>query len=253
MDSFLERGVPFLKYPGLQTEILRTAYESGKPVILISMTGSAMDLEWESEHIPAIIQAWYPGAQGGRAVADMLFGEYSPEGKLPVTFYRSGDVLPDFTDYSMKNRTYRYMQNDALYPFGYGLSYTTFHQGDTSTDTDRISSGKKILVRTCIKNTDKMAGAQTVQVYVKALREGTPNAQLKGLKKVFLQPGEEKEVVIELPDTAFALYDENGQRVLEPGTYAVYAGMQQPDARSSRLTGEKPVCMEIRCEERAVL
>lgn len=244
---------PDLKYPGLQTEILRTAYESGKPVILISMTGSAMDLEWESEHIPAIIQAWYPGAQGGRAVADMLFGEYSPEGKLPVTFYRSGDVLPDFTDYSMKNRTYRYMQNDALYPFGYGLSYTTFHQGDTSTDTDRISSGKKILVRTCIKNTDKMAGAQTVQVYVKALREGTPNAQLKGLKKVFLQPGEEKEVVIELPDTAFALYDENGQRVLEPGTYAVYAGMQQPDARSSRLTGEKPVCMEIRCEERAVL
>lgn len=252
-NQYASGDKPDLKYPGVQTEILRTAYESGKPVVLISMTGSAMGLEWESEHIPAIIQAWYPGAQGGRAVADLLFGEYSPEGKLPITFYRSGDELPDFTDYSMKNRTYRYMQDEALYPFGYGLSYTSFSQGETGTDTDRISSGKKITVRTCIKNTGQMAGSQTIQVYVKALREGTPNAQLKGLKKVFLQPGEEKEVVIELPDTAFALYDENGQRVLEPGTYAVYAGMQQPDARSSRLTGEEPVCMEIRCEERAVL
>lgn len=242
-----------LKYPGYQTEVLRTAYESGKPVILVSMTGSAMGLEWESEHIPAIIQAWYPGAQGGWAVADLIFGEYSPEGKLPVTFYRTEEELPDFTDYSMKNRTYRYMQNEALYPFGYGLSYTTFRQGETGTDTDRIVPGGKVVVKTRIQNTGKMAGGQTVQVYVKALREGTPNAQLKGLKKIFLQPGEETEVEIELPDTAFALYDENGKRMLEPGKYAVYAGMQQPDARSCRLTGEKPVCIEVRCEERAVL
>ena len=242
---------PDLKYPGFQSEVLRTAYESGKPVILVSMTGSAMGLEWESEHIPAIIQAWYPGAQGGRAVADLIFGEYSPEGKLPVTFYRTEEELPDFTDYSMKNRTYRYMQNEALYPFGYGLSYTSFRQGETSIDTERIVPGGKVVVKTRIQNTGKMAGGQTVQVYVKALREGTPNAQLKGLKKIFLQPGEETEVEIELPDTAFALYDENGKRMLEPGKYAVYAGMQQPDARSCRLTGEKPVCIEVRCEERA--
>ena len=244
---------PDLKYPGFQSEVLRTAYESGKPVILVSMTGSAMGLEWESEHIPAIIQAWYPGAQGGRAVADLIFGEYSPEGKLPVTFYRTEEELPDFTDYSMKNRTYRYMQNEALYPFGYGLSYTSFRQGETSIDTERIVPGGKVVVKTRIQNTGKMAGGQTVQVYVKALREGTPNAQLKGLKKIFLQPGEETEVEIELPDTAFALYDENGKRMLEPGKYAVYAGMQQPDARSCRLTGEKPVRIEVRCEERAAL
>ena len=244
---------PDLKYPGFQSEVLRTAYESGKPVILVSMTGSAMGLEWESEHIPAIIQAWYPGAQGGRAVADLIFGEYSPEGKLPVTFYRTEEELPDFTDYSMKNRTYRYMQNEALYPFGYGLSYTSFRQGETGIDTDRIVPGGKVVVKTCIQNTGKMAGGQTVQVYVKAMREGTPNAQLKGLKKIFLQPGEEKEVVIELPDTAFALYDENGKRMLEPGEYAVYAGMHQPDARSCSLTGEKPVRIEVRCEDRAVL
>ena len=242
---------PDLKYPGFQSEVLRTAYESGKPVILVSMTGSAMGLEWESEHIPAIIQAWYPGAQGGRAVADLIFGEYSPEGKLPVTFYRTEEELPDFTDYSMKNRTYRYMQNEALYPFGYGLSYTSFRQGETSIDTERIVPGGKVVVKTRIQNTGKMAGGQTVQVYVKALREGTPNAQLKGLKKIFLQPGEETEVEIELPDTAFSLYDENGKRMLEPGKYAVYAGMQQSDARSCRLTGEKPVCIEVRCEERA--
>lgn len=229
-----------LKYPGLQSEVLRTAYESGKPVVLISMTGSAMDLAWEAEHIPAIIQAWYPGSQGGSAVAELLFGEYSPEGKLPVTFYKNETDIPDFSDYSMKNRTYRYMEKEALFPFGYGLGYTSFGQDKTEADTDRIEAGGQVNIKTHIKNTGAMAGAQTVQIYVKAVREGTPNAQLKGLKKVWLQPGEEKEVAVTLADTAFALYNENGERVLEEGEYAVYVGMQQPDKRSSFLTGQQP-------------
>lgn len=238
-----------LKFPGLQPEVLRVAYESGKPVILVSMTGSAMALTWEDSHVPAIIQAWYPGAVGGRAVAELIFGAYSPEGKLPVTFYRTTEELPEFTDYAMANRTYRYMQQDALYPFGYGLSYTSFEQGVTTIDTDRISAGEEITVSTSIRNTGKMSCGQTVQVYVKALREGTPNAQLKGLKKVYLEPGEEVKVDITLGSEAFALYNEDAEFMLEKGEYAVYVGMQQPDARSSELTGYKSVCLSVFCEE----
>lgn len=242
-----------LSYPGLQPEVLRAAYESGKPVILVSMTGSAMALNWEDEHIPAIIQAWYPGAQGGRAVAELIFGAYSPEGKLPVTFPYTTEELPQFTDYAMKGRTYRYMKNEALYPFGYGLSYTTFEQGKTAIDHGGISAGGRVTVRTTVKNTGAMAGGQTVQVYVKALRDNTPNAQLKGLQKVYLQPGEEAEVSVTLPDTAFALYDEKANFLLEEGEYAVYVGMQQPDERSAVLTGSRPACLKVRCDQSAVI
>lgn len=237
-----------LKFPGLQPEVLRAAYESGKPVILVSMTGSAMALEWEDSHIPAIIQAWYPGAAGGRAVAEMIFGAYSPEGKLPVTFYRTTEELPEFTDYAMKDRTYRYMKQQALYPFGFGLSYTSFELKGTEADSEKISEDGEITIRTSIKNTGVMAGGETVQVYVKALREGTPNAQLKGLKKVYLQPGEEGQVEITLKSQAFTLYNEEGQCVLEKGEYAVYVGMQQPDERSAVLTGQKPVCLKVTVE-----
>ena len=236
-----------LEYPGLQPEVLRTAYESGKPVVLVSMTGSAMALNWEDAHIPAIVQAWYPGAAGGRAVAELLFGKYSPEGKLPVTFYRTTEELPDFKEYAMKGRTSRYMQQDALYPFGYGLSYTSFEMGETFPDTDRITENGTVTIHTSIKNTGSMAGGQALQIYVKALREGTPNAQLKALKKVYLAPGEEVQVSLTLTDRAFALYDEDGELVLHRGEYAVYVGMQQPDRRSCELTGQKPICLKVYC------
>lgn len=242
-----------LNFPGLQPCVIRTACESGKPVILVSMTGSGMSLSWEDAHIPAIIQAWYPGSQGGRAVAELIFGAYSPEGKLPVTFPRTTEELPEFTDYAMKGRTYRYMEQEALYPFGFGLSYTAFAQGETTADRKEIAAGGSVTVRTTLKNTGAMAGGQTVQVYVKALREGTPNAQLKGLKKVFLQPGEETVVTITLEDKAFALYNEDADFMLEAGEYEVYVGMQQPDARSAALTGQKPACVRIVCSETAKL
>lgn len=244
---------PDLYFPGLQPELLRIAYESGKPVILVSMTGSAMALTWEDEHFPAVIEAWYPGAQGGRAVAEMIFGAYSPEGKLPVTFYRTAEELPEFTDYSMKGRTYRYMEKEALYPFGYGLSYTSFALTNVSLDSDTIAAEEKIILTADLKNTGEMAGGETVQVYVKALRPGTPNAQLKGLKKVFLQPGEEARVEIVLDDHAFALCDEEGRSMLEAGEYAVFAGTQQPDARSEALTGNRCRKLLVKCGKRAEL
>ena len=232
-----------------RSEILRAAYESGKPVILVSMTGSAMELDWEDSHIPAIIQAWYPGAAGGRAVAELIFGAYSPEGKLPVTFYRTTQELPDFTDYAMKDRTYRYMKQEALYPFGFGLSYTSFEMKGTEADSDRVTAKGEVTIRTSIKNTGVMESGETIQVYVKALREGTPNAQLKGLKKVHLQPGEEKQVEITLKSQAFGLYNVEGEFLVEKGEYAVYVGMQQPDARSATLTGRETVCLKVMAEE----
>lgn len=252
-NEFASGDKPDLNFPGLQPEVLRIAAESGKPVILVSLTGSAMAFAWEDAHIPAILQAWYPGAQGGHAVARVLFGESCPEGKLPVTFYRTMEELPEFTDYSMKGRTYRYMQQDALYPFGYGLSYTRFELGEAKALQENIEAGGCVQLDVSIQNTGAMAGGQTVQVYVKALREGTPNPQLKGLKKVFLKPGEETRVTIVLPDTAFALYDEEGRRMLKAGEYAVFVGMQQPDGRSEALTGQKPRRIRIVCGQTAQL
>ena len=238
-----------LLFPGLQREVLEVAYSSGKPVILVSMTGSAMALEWEDAHCKAILQAWYPGAAGGKAVAEAIFGEYSPEGKLPVTFYRTSEELPEFTDYAMKGRTYRYMEKEALYPFGFGLSYTSFEQGKTSADRMEIEAGGQLRIKTSVKNTGKFAGGQTIQVYVKALRDNTPNAQLKGLKKLSLQPGEAKEVEIVLADKAFALYDEDAHFMLEEGDYEVSVGMQQTDRRSSELTGQTCSVLKVHCSE----
>lgn len=242
-----------LKFPGLQSEVLRAAFESGKPVILVSMTGSAMALNWEDSHIPAIIQAWYPGAAGGRAVAELLFGAYSPEGKLPVTFYRTTEELPEFTDYSMKNRTYRYMEKEALYPFGFGLSYTSFALRDVKLSSEKIAADGEIKVSAKIKNTGAVAGGETVQVYVKfsGAAGGTlsvPNFQLKGLRKMYLEPGEEKEAEVTLDARAFALYNKEAELVLEKGVYTVYVGMQQPDKRSAALTGGEPVCLTVSAE-----
>ena len=246
-NEFASGDKPDLNYPGLQNEILKAAYESGKPVVLVSLTGSAMDLSWADEHIPAIVQAWYPGSRGGEAVARLLFGECSPEGKLSVTFYRSVEELPEFTDYSMKGRTYRYMEQEALYPFGYGLSYTEFslsepeitvYEGDKVSETGIIRKGTGMTVRTVIRNIGKMAGGETVQVYVKSCCDGTPNPQLKALKKVFLNPGEEQEVVLTLKPEAFELFDIDGAAQILSGEYCVYTGTSQPDKRSKTLTGK---------------
>lgn len=246
-NEFASGDKPDLRFPGLQETVLKTAYESGKPVILLVLAGSAMDLSWADRHIPAIVQCWYPGAQGGRAIAELLFGEFSPEGKLPVTFYASTEELPDFTDYAMKGRTYRYMQNEALYPFGFGLSYTDFAVDRVAADTDRITeAGVKITAT--IRNCGKMAGSETLQVYVKAEREGTPNAQLKALKKVRLAPQEEQEVTLHLPREAFGLCDEDGIRRIHAGRYSVYVGTSQPDTRSRALTGKEPVKLTMIAE-----
>ena len=235
---------PNLKLPGIQHDILKIAKEYNKPVILVVLSGSAVALTWEQEHLDAVVQGWYPGAQGGKAIAMMLFGETNPQGKLPITFYKTTEELPDFEDYSMKGRTYRYMTQEALYPFGYGLSYTEFYYTNAVfAKTPDVKEGVEINVT--IKNTGVIDGTETVQAYVKAKKEGAPNAQLKGIKKVFLKAGEEKTVSIYLPAQSFMLFDENGIAPYATPGYEISVGGSQPDARSCELMGKKPLILTI--------
>ncbi|MCC8182942.1 MAG: glycoside hydrolase family 3 C-terminal domain-containing protein [Clostridiales bacterium] len=251
-NQFASGDKPSLKLPGHQEELLHVLVESGKPVVLVVLSGSALALGYADEHIPAILQGWYPGGQGGNAIARVLFGDANPQGKLPVTFYRSDEELPPFTDYSMKGRTYRYMEQEALYPFGYGLSYTQFQLTGTACSSD-VAEEDGVGLTLSVKNVGTRTGCETVQVYVKAERPGTPNPQLKAFTKVPLQPGEQREVSLHLPLSAFALRDEEGRAVVEPGTYTVYVGASQPDSRSVSLTGQAPWKGSLEVKRRVVI
>lgn len=251
-----------LNLPGEQQQIVETAVASGKPVILLYLSGSALTVGTMEDKIPAIMQCWYPGAQGGRAIANILFGKVSPQGHLPVTFYKTTEELPDFKDYSMKNRTYRYMRNEALYPFGYGLTYTTFEYTNlvireiNKTGIDMMNPEAvledEVEVSVNVKNTGKYDCTETVQVYVKAPgdsvkdKETLPNPQLKAFTKVSLKAGEEKQVTLVLKKNAFTLVDENGERFIPEGIFTVFAGGSQPDDRSEFLMGKKPLSAEIK-------
>ncbi|MBX4260983.1 glycoside hydrolase family 3 C-terminal domain-containing protein [Clostridium estertheticum] len=232
-----------LKLPGLQQKLLEEVYKTGKPIILVLLSGSALAINWAGEHIPAIVQAWYPSAQGGNAIASLIFGEYSPSGKLPVTFYKSTQELPDFEDYAMKNRTYRYMENEALYPFGYGLSYSKFEYSNLRISKTEIEVNEIVNLSVTVKNIGKYESDETVQLYLKDVEASVvvPKYQLKGIKKVSLKPSEEKEVSFELTPRQMALIDDEGNCILEPGLFEVFVGGSQPDKRSKELTGD---CMQ---------
>ncbi len=230
-----------LNLPGLQQQLLEAVTAAGKPVILVLLSGSALAVTWADQHVSAIVQAWYPGAQGGRAIAQLLFGEFSPCGKLPVTFYKTTEELPDFRDYSMKNRTYKYMENEALYPFGYGLGYTAFEFSDLSLSSSKVKAGDSLSCSVKIKNTGSCEGKEVVQLYLKDVETSVaaPRWQLNGIQKVSLKPGEQKELTFTLTAEAMLLVNEEGESVLEPGTFEVFVGGSQPDARSLKLTGSK--------------
>jgi beta-glucosidase len=232
---------PHLNLPGLQQQLLEAVHKTGKPIILVLLSGSALAVNWADDNIPAIIQAWYPGAVGGKAVASLIFGDYSPSARLPVTFYKTTEELPDFTDYSMKNRTYRYMETEALYPFGYGLGFTKFSYGEIELSKKQIISGQTLECSILVKNIGYMESAETVQLYLKDLEASvqTPKWQLKGLKKVSLKPGESKELKFELTPRQMAFIDNNGKCILEPGIFDIYIGGSQPDEISQKLSGTK--------------
>jgi len=239
-----------LNLPGMQQKLMEAVYATGKPIVLVLLTGSALSVTWADEKIPAILNAWYPGAQGGRAVASVLFGETNPSGKLPVTFYRTVEELPEFTDYSMQNRTYRYMKNEALYPFGFGLSYTQFDYSDLKLSKDVIKAGEGITVSVKVTNTGNRAGEEVAQVYIKDLEASwtVPNWQLSGMKRVKLERGESAEITFEILPEQLAVVNDDGQSVIEPGDFEVYVGGSQPDTRSIKLIGKAPLKAVLKVE-----
>ena len=197
-----------IELPAVQRNVLAALKKAGKKVIFVNFSGSAMALTPETENCDAILQAWYPGQEGGTAVADVLFGDYNPAGRLPVTFYKNMEQLPDFEDYSMQGRTYRYMKEAPLFPFGYGLSYTTFTYGKARADKKRISTGEKMTLTIPVSNTGSRDGEEVVQVYLR--REDDPEGPTKTLrafKRVEITKGKSLNVKIELPYTAFEWFD----------------------------------------------
>ena len=229
-----------LKLPGLQQELVEKITAIGKPVILLVLAGSAMDLTWANDNVNAIIHCWYPGARGGKAIAQVLFGEDTPSGKLPLTFYKSDADLPAFEDYSMEGRTYRYFKGTPLYPFGYGLSYSNIEYSNSSIDKKEGAVEDTFTVKTTVKNTGDYYCRETVQLYVKDLEASTrvPNWSLRKIGNVSLMPGEAKEVTFEISSRDFAIIDEKGKCIVEPGAFKVAIGGQQPDERSAELTGK---------------
>ncbi len=255
---------PNLSFPGLQQEIIDTVASSGKPAILVVLSGSCLALDKSSQELPAIIQGWYPGAVGGLAISNIIFGKKSPEGKLPVTFYSEKNSLPEFTDYSMKGRTYRYMTESPLYPFGFGLSYTDFVEkideiiikgasGTKSVYTSEVSAiptiefnpSEQLEISVRVENKGNYDGGATVQCYVSSGIPGAPICQLKGLKKVHLSSGEAASTVISLDASSFGIYDEDGIFKVNPGMYTVYIGDSQPDKRSAELTGKECIWFNV--------
>jgi beta-glucosidase len=221
-----------LDLPAEQDALLRAVVATGKPVVLVLLNGGALSVGWAAEHVPAIVEAWYPGQAAGDAIADVLFGDANPGGRLPVTFYRSVDQLPPFTDYAMGGRTYRYFRGDVLFPFGYGLSYTRFRYRDLEAAPE-IRAGDSLAVSVEVENAGAVEGDEVVQVYVSALDAPAvaPVRWLAGFERITLRSGERRRVAFTLAPRALSLVDGAGQRAVAPGVYAISVGGKQPGFR----------------------
>lgn len=216
--------------PEAQTELLKILQKTGKPVVFVLMAGSAIAIPWEDAQVPAILNAWYGGQSAGTALADVLFGDYNPAGRLPVTFYKSDKDLPDFRSYDMSNRTYRYFKGEALYPFGYGLSYSTFKYSNLKTPRS-VQSGKNITVSVTVTNTGKFAGEEVVQLYLShpEVAEKAPIRALKGFKRIALKAGESKTLTFSLTPEELSIVNQEGKLWQPKGKIAISIGGGQPD------------------------
>ena len=219
--------------PAIQTELMKKLRSTGKPVVFVMMTGSAIAIPWENENIPAIINAWYGGQSAGTAIADVLFGDYNPAGRLPVTFYKSDNDLPAFSDYSMNNRTYRYFKGEALYPFGYGLSYTSFKY-DMINVPATVASGKNVTVSARVTNAGKLDGEEVVQLYIshQGVQGKVPLRALKGFQRISLKAGESKKVSFTLTPEQLSLVSEDGKMLEPKGKVVISIGGGQPDIKN---------------------
>ena len=232
-----------LALTGLQQQLLETITALGKPTVLVLIAGSALDVRWAHDHVGAIVDAWYPGEEGGTAIAEVLFGDVSPGGRLPVTFPRSTEDVPEFTSYDMTGRTYRFIDKEPLYPFGYGLSYSDFAYSQLELSASRSDLSVPIQLSVTVTNSGKRAADEVVQIYVKDVEASTrvPHHSLRGFERVHLEARESRRMGFELTARDLSLIDDQGRRILEPGRFRLFVGGNQPDARSVALTGNAPL------------
>jgi beta-glucosidase len=227
-----------LDLPKPEEALLEAVTAAGKPVVLVLANGSALAVNWANAHVNAILDSWYAGEEGGAAIAETLSGKNDPAGRLPVTFYTGIDQLPQFEDYSMQNRTYRYFKGKPLYPFGYGLSYTTFSYTDLTLPKAAISAGAPLTAEVTVTNTGKREGDEVAQLYLSFPSvAGAPLRALRGFKRVHLNPGESRKVSFELKDRDLSMVSEAGEPIIAEGAYSVSIGGGQPDTGAPAATG----------------
>jgi len=251
IDGFAGGDRTDIALPEPQEMLLKRLAALDKPLVLVLVNGSALAVNWAAGHVPAIVEAWYPGQAGGEALADVLFGEYNPGGRLPVTFYRSVDDLPPFEDYNMEGRTYCYFRGEPLYPFGRGLSYTSFEYGSLVVSRQRATAGECVDITLRVVNTGPVAGDEVVLLYVRDKYTGCPRPvkELKGYARVALQPGESKTVTFHLPVDQLAFYDSGANLSLQPGKITVMLGSSSDDIRlrgEFEIAGPGPVPVKER-------
>jgi len=236
-----------IELPALQRQLFEAVAAKGKPIVLVLLSGSPLAIPRENSVSRAVLLAWYPGEDGGAAVADVLFGDYAPSGRLPVTFVESVDQLPPFTDYSMAGRTYRFMETEPLYPFGFGLSYAAFRYSGLKLQRPAVPAGEEMGLSVDVRNDGKCGSDEIVQVYLTDMEASVrvPLRQLAGFARVHLEPGQTRSVSFSIQARQMSLIDEEGRRVLEPGRFRVCVGGCQPDARSQSLAGTAVLCAEF--------
>jgi beta-glucosidase len=236
--GFLGGDRTSIDMPQPEEDLVEAVVATGKPVAVVLMNGSALAVNWINQHANAVLEAWYPGEEGGAAVAETLSGKNNPAGRLPVTFYTGVDQLPNFEDYGMANRTYRYFTGKPLYPFGYGLSYTSFSYSDLNVPSEAIAAGQPVGADVTVTNTGKLAGDEVVQLYLKFPQvKGAPRVALRGFERVHLEPGAKQKVHFDLKPRDLGMVTEDGNPIIAQGDYTISIGGGQPDTGTPGVSG----------------
>jgi beta-glucosidase len=236
--GFLGGDRTSIDLPQPEEDLVEAVAATGKPLAIVLMNGSALAVNWVNDHANAVLEAWYPGEEGGAAVAETLSGKNNPAGRLPVTFYKGVDQLPNFEDYGMANRTYRYFTGQPLYPFGYGLSYTKFSYSELSVPTNGVAAGKSVDADVTVTNTGKLAGDEVVQLYLNfPAVKGVPRIALRGFQRIHLDPGASQKVHFHLNPRDLGIVTEDGNPIVAEGNYMIRIGGGQPDTGAPGVSG----------------
>ena len=238
IDGFEGGDRTKISLPAPQQKLLEAVAAAGKPVVVVLMSGSAVALPWAEEHAAAILEAWYPGVEGGTAIAQTLAGLNNPAGRLPVTFYKGVDDLPAFTDYALKGRTYRYYTGKPEWGFGYGLSYSKFDYGPLTLSSSKLKAGDPLTATVWVTNTSTVPGDEVVEAYVKTPQTNGPIQSLAGFVRVQVPAGETREVALQIDPRDLSSVDEKGERKVLPGRYQITLGGAQPDEAAGKSTAK---------------